>query len=324
MKKKDPKAKRDEVSTKQAVARPEMKFSMEDAIANATTYVETALNELVNHPVYKTGFPAALAAGALASTLLGLIASPIVHAFSQDLVKDIWVIVTAGDKKKIKPEANELVYRQYHLYITCSSCKQQWANFLQSLNLTPNDHVHHFLLRTLLRLIMADKNIADLSEKQNAEVNPLDKSTKEVIRYTAGYVPYALHKRYSKVKGETAKVYCTLLSNWKVKGTDNYRTFLEYTNGWLRKQTRGGLFEVKDNVYLFFRTLENDTRKHLTVTRMNELPNKDMKSCTMYSIAENHLVHTYWCNITENKLVGDISKNLLDVVIKLWVKIRNF
>ncbi|XP_038065776.1 chromatin modification-related protein YNG2-like [Patiria miniata] len=70
----------------------------------------------------------------------------------------------------------------------------------------------------------------------------------------------------SQIPGnDTAITYCKFLKSWKVDCSDETaRTFLQYTNDWIDKQNRGGLFRVSDGVYLLFRSMEHETCKYLT------------------------------------------------------------
>ena len=42
-------------------------------------------------------------------------------------------------------------------------------------------------------------------------------------------------------------------------------SFLDYTCEWIRAVNRGGLYEVKDEVYLLFREIEAKMQSHLMV-----------------------------------------------------------
>jgi hypothetical protein len=44
------------------------------------------------------------------------------------------------------------------------------------------------------------------------------------------------------------------------------QTFLEYTRRWIKKQNQGGLFQLNDAGYLFFRAVERHCRKFLQQT----------------------------------------------------------
>ena len=75
-----------------------------------------------------------------------------------------------------------------------------------------------------------------------------------VICYMAGYVPFKLMKVYeTKNTQEDANV-LDCLSDMAISGPVD--DFYAYTQEWTQAVNRGGLFEVKDVVYTFFRKLE--------------------------------------------------------------------
>ncbi|XP_033103727.1 uncharacterized protein LOC117106474, partial [Anneissia japonica] len=85
-------------------------------------------------------------------------------------------------------------------------------------------------IQPLLKLMLVDKHKVDLSEESEGKAAPeLDKHAEQVVRYVAGYVPYALVKRFSKGKSQTAKAYCKVLSSWQVCSTSTTYSFLSYT-----------------------------------------------------------------------------------------------
>ncbi|XP_033114336.1 uncharacterized protein LOC117114751 [Anneissia japonica] len=311
---------------KKAVERPTVKFTKDDAIGNGQPkeYLLSALRKVKEHPVYTAPYPTSIQVLDLATKLLQHADSTQFTDFALDIVTDFWDIVTAGDSKKIKPEANEMVCRVFHQYTLSGGVK--WKKLMESLDLdTEGQHVgtlNHFVMRTLLSLILTDRHDKDMPKPKVQEPKPLDQNEEQVVRYVAGYVPYALLKKFKRFSNSTAKTYCKFLSAWKVNGSDTTHSFLDYSKLWIAKQSRGGLFNVTDDVYLFFRTLENENRKYLTISRFNSMPNANVKDIIMNTVLENPTVHKYWCNLTRNKIVGDASKHLLDIVIRLWIKIR--
>ena len=69
------------------------------------------------------------------------------------------------------------------------------------------------------------------------------------MRYTSGYVPYSLMKRYERNVTEKSASFVECLSSMAVNGEEG--SFLEYTTQWVSKVNRGGLFEVNDNICFY-------------------------------------------------------------------------
>ena len=130
-------------------------------------------------------------------------------------------------------------------------------------------------------------------------------------------------KNLKKQNNETAQTFCKFLKSWQACSTDTVKTFLEYTNQRIVMQNRGGLFRVSDGVYLLFRTMEIETRDCLTVGNLDKFPGVDIQTELSDKIHANKRVQTYWCSLTQQKITGDTSKKLLDMVVKKWIKIRS-
>ena len=84
----------------------------------------------------------------------------------------------------------------------------------------------------------------------------LTKTEQQVLRYAAGYVATKLSRHYGKSKSNLAKVYHEILLSWKITPCETSINFLSFTRKLLELANRGGLFEVGDKVFIFFRRME--------------------------------------------------------------------
>ena len=75
-----------------------------------------------------------------------------------------------------------------------------------------------------------------------------------------------LHK-YLKQHGEKAGAFVECIGRMQADHTDDkpLSSFLDYTCEWIKEVNRGGLYEVKDEVYLLFREIEAMMQSHLMV-----------------------------------------------------------
>ena len=244
--------------------------------------------------------------------------------FSYTLISALWLIVTSGDEKFLQPEAMDMVWKAFHQYKLKSI--KEWKLFLASLQiLTDGKHIHivyQHLLLDLVALIIKDRNTADSPPQNPSSDVVLSKQEEQVLRYAAGYVPFALCEKLRRQRNNTAAKFCKILSTWRVCSTNTAKTFLEYTNDWINVQNRGGLFHVKDDVYLLFRTMENEIRPILSKENLEKCAGQNIKSSLRETILSKHRVHDYWCNLTKDNITGDSSRRLLDMVVNLWIKIR--
>ena len=84
-------------------------------------------------------------------------------------------------------------------------------------------------------------------DEQNLRISEQEET---IIRKVAGYIPYSLRKHYSSSTSESAKVILKVIDTWnKSKITNDSVSLIEYTNDWVDRTNRGGLFTVTDNFY---------------------------------------------------------------------------
>ena len=302
-----------------------MSFKKDHAEEKATQYVEMALKKMQTNPVFTAGYPLAVSAMALVGTLLTLTNSTLFKDYSSEVVGSLWVIVTVGDTKFLQPDSSEMMWRAFHKYKLESIAG--FEEFLKSVNITESGQhvniVYQYILQTVLSLIVIDRNSHDKPKETLTEEDvPISKEEEQVLRYVAGYIPFSLHQKYKKQTNKTAIYFCEIMRKWRACNTDTEKTFLEYTNDWIRRQNRGGLFHVGDDVYIFFRTLEHVSRQFLTKNNLNNFLGVDIKATLKEKILSLKRVHNYWQTLTREKITGDVSMRLLDMVINLWIKIR--
>ncbi len=306
-----------------SVERPSCKFTETHAQENAVGYLKTGLERIKVHPVFSGKYPQAMIVIGLVTALLNSSNSPHFSEYSCTLVSALWVIVTAGDDKFLQPEAMDKVWQAFHKFKLTSG--NEWKAFLDILRIDSlGNHiqiVYQHLLLDIVTLLIKDRNEADLPLSQSDKKVPLSKEEEQVLRYVAGYVPFALCEKLRTQKNSTAAIYCKILSTWRACTTDTVKSFLEYTNEWITIQNRGGLFHVNDDVFLFFRTIENEARQYLSRENLQNCVGQVKRKLKTKIMAQKR-IHDYWCNLTKEKITGDTSKRLLDMVVNLYIKIR--
>ncbi len=100
------------------------------------------------------------------------------------------------------------------------------------------------------------------------------------------------------------------------------RTFLTYTKEWIDAQNRGRLYQISDEVYLFFRAMELVCKEFLTISNLHNMSELNINTVLMENISSNYRVQTYWCTLTDNKISGECSKKFLEVIIRFYIKLR--
>ena len=140
-----------------------------------------------------------------------------------------------------------------------------------------------------------------------------------IIRYMSGYVALKLKHKYEKKESAKAEQFVECLSSIAVQGQQS--SFYEYTKEWMRLVDRGGLFQVNDNGYLFFRALELRTRQVLPQHLMHPSQSKDS---LLQELKNDEDVQFLWCMVSVDISDSEDADQLLTDIIELWVTIRGF
>ena len=90
----------------------------------------------------------------------------------------------------------------------------------------------------------------------------LTKDEENILRYACGYVAMKLDQRFPKMTGDKAAQFVECLSNMQNEGSSS--SLLDYTKEWVEKVNRGGLFDVSDEAYRLFVSIELAMRNKLT------------------------------------------------------------
>jgi len=100
-------------------------------------------------------------------------------------------------------------------------------------------------------------------------------------------------------------------------------SFLDYTKQWVSRINRGGLFQVSDDTYMFFKEVEKLMRCHLSIhLLMKNDAMCDHKESLIEEICSDGNVQWYW-NVLSNDLESDEEEKwLLSQIHELWLTIR--
>ena len=102
-----------------------------------------------------------------------------------------------------------------------------------------------------------------------------------------------------------------------VNGEDD--TILEYTKKWIELVDRGGLFELSDVSYCFFKEIEIQVRKKLFVTLDNTVADTDLRESIISSISFNDNIQFYWTILSADIESESEATKVLKKIIGLWL-----
>lgn len=153
-------------------------------------------------------------------------------------------------------------------------------------------------------------SVSMLSDEQNA------------VRYASGYVVKALKKQYEKKKGVKARQFMECLTNMSAhqEGKD-CSTYYDYTKAWIKLVNRGGLFEINNDCFLFFKAIELHVQETL---RGHLLSGNIEKQEYLSQLVKEEDIHLLWSKLCADIEDSDSSCELLTAIIDKWVTIRGF
>ncbi|CAB4010116.1 Hypothetical predicted protein [Paramuricea clavata] len=159
------------------------------------------------------------------------------------------------------------------------------------------------------------------SQSEEIEMTVVEEN---ILRYAVGFVPFSLKKQCSKRKTRTDE-FRQKMKCLSALGVDDEleksQTFLEYTRSWIEKQNRGGLFQLNDAGYLFFRAVERHCRKFLQQTCVPNNGSSDIRELVLKDIYNDNVALQHWAHATAGQ-PSSVSLQVLQMCVKLWVTIR--
>ncbi|XP_033118440.1 uncharacterized protein LOC117118058 [Anneissia japonica] len=240
--------------------------------------------------------------------------------FAEDIVRKIIAAIEAGDKKKIGAQSNDILSEEIHK-LNYDSLKQTFKCIIARECKIRNNFLVNFLygqiISELYKIVLPLKHSS--KPKENAEhACTLTKAEEQIVRYVAGYIPFALIKRYKKHSNSVSKAYLQVLQCLKIDAENEE----DFTQKWISMQDRGGLFKVNDKAYELFSMMEKITKGCLHKDDLTRFQTESMQQFLTEQIMENSLTQNYWYGLMEGTLSGEASRKLLHTIVEYYAKIR--
>lgn len=244
---------------------------------------------------------------------------PFVSSFAISLLRTLQQCVRATHASDARcREKSYVAFYQAQL----GSIPDLWIKVHRDLSLPPPDPLWP---QTTSRLMFEDMLVETLKGKHLQGRVPALKEHQQlhmaadqenVLRYAAGFVPYKLLRKYKQKDTEEAGAIVDCLVEMAVSGEDS--SFLEYTAEWTKAINRGGLFEVNNVSYLFFRAMEGQVS---TMLRTLTIGSTVSEADVLASVCSNEDVLFHWDLLT-GALNTETGSILLQEFAQLWLTIR--
>ncbi|XP_035660383.1 uncharacterized protein LOC118405089 [Branchiostoma floridae] len=307
------------------VKRPASHFREADAMKEGPGLVKDALVAATKYPPFLLKIGSMVTPGNTAANtaeaMLKIWGTVDSSRFITTLCTSLWSVISAREKSVLNSACNEAMYSAYHKYCTSEMHHTLCNTFMSSIGVNPCVLLYQFVTKRVQEGILHLKYSADISNDTDTSVN-MTYAERQILRYIAGYIPHAMLRRYQKYSNNmVAKLYVSFLKQCSVPPTNSsYTTFLQYAQGWINTVDDGRLFTVTDEVYLFFRAVENVVRytANLCKGRLTSI-----KDAIVRNLEVDVEVNKYWCCLASNSITNEkASIALLESFLSYYVDIR--
>ena len=247
---------------------------------------------------------------ATASKLLDWLAKPeneeAATIFAEWLAKSLKSCVEGSAPSQ--KEKREKMWEAYHQFRTSQNFVKAWSEFLEtSIDVIPCPIFYQYVTQSIFNMLLKVELTCTQGCSASTTVTSLTYEEANALRYAAGYVPRALHKKLQRSAHPLRVELQLCLSDLVGEEDDD-----DDSQDWVRAIDRGGLKHVHSMTYHLFVAMELKLRQCL--------PNFiDIDR----HINEDNDVLFYWCIISA-EWEEEESKALLPMVTSMWVTIRGF
>ena len=98
--------------------------------------------------------------------------------------------------------------------------------------------------------------------------------------------------------------------------------FLDFTHRWVEQVNRGGIVEVKDEFYVFTRSIENAACKTLNISLIQKYEGEDLRDVLRNEILQNYFVEQYWQSFVHYLPSEQLANTLKLQIVEKWIYIR--
>ena len=207
--------------------------------------------------------------------------------------------------------------------------RKLWIDLLENTEFPTSvcNILYQYILHKFLKYALSYRN--KQFEKEEAMINyestKLYESEEQTLRYVAEFVLYKLFGLVEHNEKSEGKVMEQELSVWSANrkfSEHNPMSLFDYTNAWVEKVNRGGLYEVSDQFYLFIRTVELVVRRVLNYNLIVTYAGENLREVLLSKLLKHEYVQTYWSIITrhiDNTVLKDM---LLLKILQTWINIH--
>lgn len=240
--------------------------------------------------------------------------SLVLKSFSKYLTSNLKPCL--GKEKLSLRTRKSRMWGHYHQLRTSEKFAQEWKDFLTK-------SVGSEVAIPAFFQFVTDKVFKDII-KQEFELNvsrsnaccEMTYDDQCATRYIAGYVCRKVRDRLESTRIPHKNDLIITLYEFRGNGVES----VDASEDWVDTIDRGGLWHVTDEVYVLFCCIEEEIRRHFTVTAQHA-GHEGFKDRVIQHLKENEDVLFQWC-ILSIELDDELSLVLLNMILELYVTIR--
>lgn len=225
------------------------------------------------------------------------------------------------------PEARQQACTKFSYVTTSESGRKKFHAIIDQLNLKEDgfDILYTFVVTKIFSLILKWKNeIVIKVPEVNYNLVKISVEEEKVLRYVSGFIPFALKKRFSRLKESMLKsAVLQLINTWCVEGEcEDATDFYDYTLSWTNRINRGGLMIVKETFFVFIRRIEMTVRGVLNQTLIQLYNGEDLRDMILEELLKSFLIESSWASLSRMLLSEKLKVTMKLIVLKKWVNLR--
>ena len=211
--------------------------------------------------------------------------------------------------------AREKMWSKYHELRTSADFHSKWKRLVkEGIGCEPTPILYQYITDKAFERLIEEH--CTLPNKSICLQKPtLTYEERNALRYAAGYIPKALHKKIERSSHPIKKELLVCLED--ITQHDGIR---DDSQDWVQCIDRGGLKHVNSNMYMLLVAMEEEMQCTL---RQQEIYQAELKKSVTENIATSDDVLFYWCLLSAD-WDAEEGEALLPLIIDIFVTMRGF
>ena len=224
-------------------------------------------------------------------------------------------------------EGRRLMWQSFYGYLGSDESKVDFIHLKEISTVLNFDILVYKLTSKLLELLITANIELYISESESSststsaakEREKMDDREQNIVNYVAGFIAHSTKKFYNR-KGCEGEQFIQAINKWS---TGKKAKCFEFKSKWVDLRNRGGLVNVNDNCFLFFRAIEYSVRDVFNPVTLNNYAGENLKEIIKERIYKRKYVIYRWDELMKGDELDSIEKeSLFKLVVVRWIDIR--